>query len=318
MSQSYEPQSFQNDSMNGNELQNDQAQLPVNVHSPMVWSVLSTIFCCIPTGIVSIVYAAKVNTLLAVGNVTAAAKAASSAKMWAWISVVLGIISNIAFFALMSSAMSSVNDAAKTIQNANNLKQVSLAMITYSEVKKTLPPAYSEDGGARLHSWRVELLPYLDENDLYQQIHLDEPWDSEWNKQFHDKCPKVFQNPLTQLAPGETTYAVVVGENTAFPGSEGVRMINIQDGCSNTIMVVERTPVCWMDPNSDIPFEEAIKGVNVSPNGIQSYSAKGFQTSFCDGSCHIITKTISNDDLRKLILTNDGEVVDTSSLDARP
>lgn len=71
-----------------------------NIKSPMVWSILSTICCCIPFGIVSIVYAAKVNSLLSVGNFQAAKEAADKAKMWAWIAFGLGLISNAIAFVI--------------------------------------------------------------------------------------------------------------------------------------------------------------------------------------------------------------------------
>ena len=58
----------------------------------LVWAILTTIFCCLPFGIVSIVQAAKVNGLWAQGQGAAAQAAAQSAKKWAIISAVLGVI----------------------------------------------------------------------------------------------------------------------------------------------------------------------------------------------------------------------------------
>ncbi len=212
---------------------------------------------------------------------------------------------------LFLPAVASARESARRMQNANNFKQLALGMFMYEAAHRSLPSPYTVNAdGKRLHSWRVALLPYFEEQELYDQIRLDEPWDSDWNKQFHDKCPKVFQNPSVELAPGETTFAVVVGENTAFPGNKRVSMATITDGCSNTAMIVERSPVCWMDPNSDIPLEEAIKGVNVSPNGIRSYYNGIFMLVLCDGSVCNLPDNVSSVFLRKLFERNDGKIVD--------
>ena len=80
---------------------------PANNYAPradipnhLVWAILSTIFCCLPTGIVSIVYAAQVNGKVALGDYEAARKASEMAKNWAGVSVVLGIISGIIYLLL--------------------------------------------------------------------------------------------------------------------------------------------------------------------------------------------------------------------------
>ncbi len=65
------------------------------VPNHLVWAILATIFCCLPTGVVSIVYAAQVNGLVAAGDFARARQASENAKTWAWVSLVLGIL---AFF----------------------------------------------------------------------------------------------------------------------------------------------------------------------------------------------------------------------------
>ncbi len=212
---------------------------------------------------------------------------------------------------LLLPAVASARESARRMQNANNFKQLALGMLMYEAAHRYLPSPYTvNEDGKRLHSWRVALLPYLEEQELYDQIRLDEPWDSDWNKQFHDKCPKVYKNPNVELAPNETTFAVVVGENTVFPGSKKLNMASIMDGCCNTALIVERSPVCWMDPNSDVPLEEAIKGVNVSPNGIRSCYNGIFMLVLCDGSVCNLPDNVSSVFLRKLFERNDGKIIE--------
>jgi len=63
-------------------------------------------------------------------------------------------------------------------QSMNNLRHIALGMWNYYDACKHFPsPASHDRGGKPLLSWRVQLLPYLEENGLYRQFHLDEPWD---------------------------------------------------------------------------------------------------------------------------------------------
>ena len=84
-------------------------------------------------------------------------------------------------------------EAARRMASSNNLKQIGLAMINYEQANKTFPPAYKADkDGKPLLSWRVLILPYLESNSLYEQFHLDEPWDSA-HKRLIAQMPAVLQ-----------------------------------------------------------------------------------------------------------------------------
>ncbi len=65
---------------------------PPHVPNHLVWAILVTIFCCLPFGIVSIVYAAQVNGKLLAGDVAAARDSSEKAKTWAWVSFGVGIV----------------------------------------------------------------------------------------------------------------------------------------------------------------------------------------------------------------------------------
>ncbi|MCL2117629.1 MAG: DUF1559 domain-containing protein, partial [Planctomycetaceae bacterium] len=110
----------------------------------------------------------------------------------------------------------------RRIQCINNMKQIVLALHLYYAQHELFLPAYATDeDGKPLHSWRVLILPYLEQKELYDQIRLDEPWDSEYNKQFHDQMPMIYLCPSSQSSPrnGFTSYQMVVGPNTISDGS---------------------------------------------------------------------------------------------------
>ena len=170
----------------------------------------------------------------------------------------------------------------------NRIKNIGLALYSYREANGSLPPAWTVDKEGRpLHSWRVLLLPYMDQMDLYKKIRLNEPWDSEYNRQFHSASESNYFCPLWR--PGEnrrpqdsenySCYSVVVGEKTLFPEQRSVNP-DMNDNTSQTILLVERlVPVCWMDPNHEITYEDAIRGINTSIQGPGSVHP---------GGCHAI------------------------------
>src|SRR5207302_7296383 len=116
-----------------------------------------------------------------------------------------------------------------------------------------LPPAAIADiNGRLLLSWRVAILPYLGQEGLYKQFHLDEPWDGPHNKRLLNFMPLVFRSPGgTNIARGKTCILAPVGDNLAFDLTRGRSFADFSDGLSNTILVVEAAPeraVDWTRP----------------------------------------------------------------------
>ena len=173
--------------------------------------------------------------------------------------VVMAVIAIL--ISLLLPAVQHVRHAAARTKCANNLHQIGLALHNYHDVNGHLPAAavYDKDGKPLL-SWRVLLLPYLEQDALYRQFHLDEPWDSAHNKKLLAQMPKVYA-PVAGEAKGtdKTHYRVFTGKGTVFEGDKGIRLTDIPDGTSNTILVVEAgDAVPWTKP-ADLPSVQTIK-----------------------------------------------------------
>ena len=215
--------------------------------------------------------------------------------------------------ALLLPAVQAAREAARRMQCSNNMKQLGLALHNYHAVHKKFPPAYTVDeDGNPLHSWRVLILPYIEQLSLYEQIRLDEPWDSEHNSQFHDVMIAAFQCPSNgDVMPGANCcYTAVIGKDTVFPGEKGITLGTITDGLSNTVLFAERLgPVCWMDPTCEVTLEEILEhgGINEDYEGLGSYHTGGINAVFCDGSVQFLSETIDLEVLKNLFLRNDGK-----------
>ncbi len=222
---------------------------------------------------------------------------------------IAGIIS------LLRPPMEEARMAARRATSISNLKQIALAMHNYHDTHKSFPAAASSDAnGKPLLSWRVHLLPYLAAGQLYEQFHLDEPWDSEHNRKLIDQMPDVYRCFASKLKEkGRTHYVVVVGEGTVFPGREGIPIKEIKDGTSQTILAVEvddEHSVIWTKPD-DLPFDpdNPAKGLG----GLYPLFPQGFVAAFCDGSVHFSLQKIDPEVLRALFTRAGGEVIPSGS-----
>jgi hypothetical protein len=210
-------------------------------------------------------------------------------------------------------AVDTPEDAARARHEAmDQMKQLGLGMHTYHIEHKSFPPPALVDGnGKPLLSWRVALLPYLEENykELYGEFHLDEPWDSEHNKPLIAKMPAIYRCPRSAKADdGMTVYQVPHGPSTVFAGPDGIPIRKITDGTSNTIGVVEvdeNHAVPWTKPE-DWTFDPAEPAKGLGGH----FPDQIFLCLFCDGSAHAIPTTAKKETLSALFTRNGGEIVE--------
>ncbi len=198
-----------------------------------------------------------------------------------------------------------VRTAASRASSINNLKQIGLAMQNYHDANGTLPPtAICDKNGKPLLSWRVAILPYMGQNDLYKQFKLDEPWDSEHNKKLSAQMPPIYVNPrVTPPTPGMTNFRVFYGKDTALDLQKSLPLSRITDGASNTMMAFEAAEsVPWTKPE-----EFAYDKKKPLPEFFGDPS--GFFVLLCDGSVHVMPQATEERTMRQIIEATDGQAV---------
>ena len=103
-----------------------------------------------------------------------------------------------------------------------------------------------------MHSWRVLILPFLDEQGLYDLYDFSEPWDGPNNSKLLGKMPRIFHCPgrNTGKPTSLTSYVVVRGNDTMFPGPGSVRIEQVTDRLSDTILAAEvaNVTIPWTKP----------------------------------------------------------------------
>ena len=206
-----------------------------------------------------------------------------------------------------------IQDRVRRNTNADKFKQILLAMHNYHDSYKAFPPrdeVRDESGRSKL-SWRVHILPFLEEVKLYEEFHIDEPWDSPHNKRLVAKMPKVYQSPGFGLKPGHTTFLAPVGEDTVFGGRKATKLSNVTDGTSNTVVLVEVKPewaAPWTAPE-DYAFDPKAPG-----RGLAVGADGRFLAAFGDGSAQLLRGNLEPELLLRLFQKSDGHPIDRKAI----
>ena len=229
----------------------------------------------------------------------------------------LKTVQRIAIFGILAMVLMSCLYRERMIC-PQNLKQIGLALHNYILQYRCLPPAYVADkNGKPMHSWRVLILPYLDQAELYRQYDFSEPWNSPRNARLMAKCPDVFRCPHAfPMSPSTTNYVAVIGDATCWPGSKSVRLEDIKDGASKTVMLVEiaDSDIPWIEPR-DMSFDRASAGVNVDrQHGISSNHGNWAFFVFADGSVRSLTDKMSPTTLRAILTIAGGETINAADI----
>ena len=147
-----------------------------------------------------------------------------------------------------------------------------MAVVNYHSANGHYPPAYiTDENGTPIHSWRILILPYLDEQALFDKYDFNQPWNSHANMRLATEMPSIYAFH-GHCEPGTVTtnYLAVVGQNTIWPGAAQRKTDEVTDEHSSTILLVENAGenVHWMEPR-DLHFESMSFKLN-DPRGVSS------------------------------------------------
>lgn len=223
------------------------------------------------------------------------------------LSISLG--SDLPFTSAYFSAKEKIEDETVIQTSANNLKQIALATINYADsMNGNLPPAaICDKTGKPLLSWRVLILPYIEQENLFKEFKLDEPWDSEHNKKLLAKMPKVYALPgKAQKGETNTYYRVFVGKGAGWDWVQGLRFpASITDGTSNTMMcVTAATAVPWTKPD-ELEFDPDKDMTKLIGTIVKGKA----QMAMFDGSVHTLKKIPSKETVHALITPAGAEII---------
>jgi Protein of unknown function (DUF1559) len=159
--------------------------------------------------------------------------------------------------------------------------------------------------GKPLYSWRVLLLPYIDQQGLYDEFKLDEPWDSPHNIRLLERMPSTYAPPRYKqslVPPHHTVCHVFVGKGTPFEGREDLSLDDFPDGTSSTLLVIEAgEPVPWTKPQE----------LEYDPDGplpeLRGLFKDIIRVCMADGSVRYVRRDVSEATLRAAITRNGGD-----------
>ena len=171
--------------------------------------------------------------------------------------LVAGIVVLLAGVAGWLIASRAIRRARDDVTCTKHLKMLGSAIQAYHHHHGTLPPAFVTDAeGKPMHSWRVLILPFLEESELHESYDFSEPWDSPNNRLLIERMPPVFSSPFSSGQPGRTSFVAVVGPSTVWPGAQAVTLDDIRDGSWATIFLIEiaDSDIAWTEPR-DVPLD---------------------------------------------------------------
>lgn len=206
--------------------------------------------------------------------------------------------------------------ASRRTSCKNNLKQIALAFHNYHDVHNSFPPAAV---GVPEVSWRVSILPFIEESEAEKRYVRAQPWDSVVNQSLQTYRVEVYGCPARPSqfdSTGRflTSYVAPTGAQTVFDSIQGTSFDEITDGTANTLLMLEAagTEIIWTEPR-DVDAVSHWISVNgpgtrrkQSDSMLSSWHVGGAQVAMADGSVRFISN-ITDPSVLKGLLTIDGD-----------
>ncbi len=211
--------------------------------------------------------------------------------------VVVAILAVLVLFLLPNVRRS--GESARRSQCKSNLKQICIALHNYHDAYGVFPPANTADAnGQPLHSWRTLILPFLDQQQLFDSIDLSKPWNDPANAEAYSTHVAIYACPSASIPADHTTCLALVGPQCALQSDQPRRITDIEDGTANTIMVVdvaEANAVHWM-----YPTDSANQFFLNFTDDTELSHARGVHVAFADGAVRFLSGQVTTETRRAL------------------
>jgi hypothetical protein len=188
-----------------------------------------------------------------------------------------------------------------------------LAVANYHETYGCFPPAYIADwNGKPMHSWRVLILPFLGQQELYNAYDFVEPWDGLNNRKLSGRIGNIYlRSGLDSDQIHTTSFVAVVGPETMWRGSQPMKRDNLGDGTHSTLLVVEVLDgqFLWMEPK-DLEFDRMSFKINNKMGPGLGSRLGGARVVSADGTLHTLPDDLDPDKLRAMLTANGGERIE--------
>jgi hypothetical protein len=225
---------------------------------------------------------------------------------------------------MTAPSVMAIRASSQQMMSKNNMRQIAIALHNYHDAYTALPARFNQDAGGRpLLSWRVHILPFLEEVELYEQFHLDEPWDSEHNRTLIEQMPEFLVHPKLKLPPGNTVYLGLTGKDTVWrepkdakqqPSGVTLEEVSVGDGTSRTAFLIEvpaESAVIWTKPD-DFDVDEA-----GFAEKLKTIWRDGIVVSLADASIQTFRADATEEQWRALFRYNDGAALDLDAMRGR-
>ena len=234
--------------------------------------------------------------------------------------IVLGLLA-----AFLQLSLVNARPAARRAMCLNNMRQLATALSVYQATFGKFPPAYLADAnGKPMTSWRVLVLPFIDDRVQFNKYDFDKPWDDPANQPISSMILAYFRCFSDPSFGPTTNYVAVVGPHTAWPGERGRLESEFTDDPAETILLIEThgRNVRWAEPR-DLTFDEAVdllsqpfepgSGHPVDPGFFYKKSSL-FNVAFADGHVQAIYWPLDRQLAEALLTADGGERVDLNAL----
>lgn|GEM_PF-373820 len=222
-------------------------------------------------------------------------------------------------------ALTNLSNGRERAIAVSNLQKIASALNAYAADHGVYPlPIVRDTNGNAMHSWRVTILPYLNELPLFNAYDFNQPWDASENYSLLESMPAVYASPNPGNGSSyECFYQLVTGERTLFPRTGPLSPQKLLDDPSKTGLVVEALPPksrqnltsVWMEPTElDI---QGMSGLIGSKPGIEigAITEGGVAIATVDGRGHFLEETTSPEIVLAILTASGGEPLADDVLD---